>query len=88
MSIASLSHTGSVINSTLSHGTEGQSGKTTKLRGVDPATTAKDYSKDMVEFLQAADAYRTKHGRNFVSLSEAFHIMTQDLGYQKWGVSA
>jgi hypothetical protein len=88
MSTASLLTTGPVANSTLSIGAEKPAGKTAKLRGVNPATTDRDYSKDESEFLKAADKYKTENGRPFVSLSEAFRIMTQELGYQKWGVSA
>lgn len=59
----------------------------TKLRGVDPATSNKEYSDEVREFLKAADKYRSENGRPFVSLSEAFDIL-KELGYHKLGISS
>jgi hypothetical protein len=87
MSVAPLLNIVPVANSTLRTGAEKPTGLTAKLRGVDPATTAREYSTDEREFLKAVDSYRTKNGRSFVTPTECLRI-ARELGYQKWGVSA
>lgn len=53
-----------------------------RRRQIDPTTCERDYSDDEVEFMQALDAYKRKHGRMFPTCSEILEVL-RGLGYQK-----
>lgn len=56
--------------------------KTQRRRQIDPTTCERDYSGDEVEFMQAMDAYKRKHGRMFPTCSEILEVI-RDLGYSR-----
>lgn len=56
----------------------------TKAKGVDPLTTEREYSADEVEFANAMQEYKRKHGRPFPTWSEALRVL-RTLGYHKMG---
>lgn len=52
----------------------------THFRGIDPATSERDYDSAELEFMQAIERYKKISGRRFPSCSEILNVV-RSLGY-------
>lgn len=56
--------------------------RSAKRKRVDPTTCERDYGNDEVEFMNAMQAYKVRHGRPFPTWSEVLEVL-KGLGYRK-----